>query len=701
MIRNVDLFSIASSGVNASNKLLQTTSNNIANVNTDGYVRERTVFSNSLLEGVGQGTTERVIDVFAQNQLRRDTTSVGELETFTQKTSMIDNLLASEANSISTGLSKFFASVQTAADDPTNLASRESVLGEAEALLRRMGTVSEYMESIEDELNLEFDSQVKQANSLIANIGELNKAILKNQNTAQGEPSGLLNQRDKAINELAEMMAIEVRTNANGTKGVNLSSGESLVLENGGFNLLELTSGPDTTEKQLELGFNIQNGVPQASVQITEDKLGGSLGGLFRFRNEVLGAAQRDVGQMAVAMADAVNTQNKLGMDLDMQLGGSIFTLPEVPGIGYPDNSDTTLELSAQFTEGKGNQVTDADYQIAVNSVDASGNPVSITLTMLNSDGTPKSLDSSGNPVTSGPITVNTAGNTALPGGIEVSFDSAGGYAADDLFLVQPTKTIAADITLATNRPEDFAFAAPVRAQADSSNLGDATVKSVAINDTETGQTPATTAFDGAGGLTATPDAVYSAPVQIVFTSASEFAVYDGINAAPIATVTGVTDYNNLLEQASATAGWPFPAGSDYPGYDISLEGLPVAGDSFAISYNTDGINDNTNARKLAELQQASLVQLSSNSTNQQRTLHDSFSSLIGRVGEKSANAEISLQAAEAMKEQSQNWFESVSGVSLDEEAANLIRYQQSYAAAARILSTAQELFDTILSAAR
>jgi flagellar hook-associated protein 1 FlgK len=63
--------------------------------------------------------------------------------------------------------------------------------------------------------------------------------------------------------------------------------------------------------------------------------------------------------------------------------------------------------------------------------------------------------------------------------------------------------------------------------------------------------------------------------------------------------------------------------------------------------------------------------------------------------------ASVSLASAEAMKVQSQNWFESVSGVSLDEEAANLIKYQQSYAAAARILSTAQELFNTILQSAR
>ena len=78
----VDLFSLATSGVNASSKLLQTTSNNIANVNTPGYVRERTELVNSDVFGVEIGNTERIINVFAQNQLRRDITSVGELEAF-------------------------------------------------------------------------------------------------------------------------------------------------------------------------------------------------------------------------------------------------------------------------------------------------------------------------------------------------------------------------------------------------------------------------------------------------------------------------------------------------------------------------------------------------------------------------------------------------------------------------------------------
>ncbi|MEG3766908.1 flagellar hook-associated protein FlgK [Alteromonas sp. 14N.309.X.WAT.G.H12] len=705
MIRT-DLFNIAKSGVNASSQLLNTTSNNIANVNTDGYVREQTVFKSNTLGGVGQGTTERVISTFAQNQLRRDITSVGELETYVEKTSSLDNILASEANSIADGLSQFFASMQTAADDPTNLASREAVLGEATGLVSRMQTLSEFMEAKEDELNLQFTSEVQRANSLIKSIGDLNSAVMTAKGGSDNEPSVLLNQRDKAINELAELMSIEVRENQYGSAVVNLSSGESLVLEDGSFNLFELGNDADLTFKELQLTTDFEN-KDNTSLNIAEDSLGGTLGGLFRFRDEMLGPAQRDIGQMALAMADAVNTQNHLGMDLDLQLGGDIFALPTFSGLNY-EGTPNDLPVAARVTPGEAAQLTDADYKVTIESVDGTNFPTSVTLTLLNSDGTPKQ-DAQGNNVEYTGISVG-AGFNELPGGIEIEFDSVASYDAGNEFLIQPTKFAASDLALATQRPEDLAFASPLRADPDAGNLGDATVSTVHISNTvvDSSLGADASAFDGAGGIhdaSSAPGGTVGAPAQIVFTSSSDFEVLD--NAGNLITqVSGVTDYENLLSQAKASGSspaWPaaFSALDDYPGYDLSLSGVPVAGDSFNISYNTNGVADNANALDLAQLQKEGMVQLSSDSANQLRTFHDAYSSLVGRIGESSATAQISLDAAEAMKVQSENWFDSTSGVSLDEEAANLVRYQQTYAAAARILTTAQELFDTILAAAR
>ncbi|NMH59673.1 flagellar hook-associated protein FlgK [Alteromonas ponticola] len=710
MVRPVDMFNIAKSGINASSTLLQTTSKNIANVNTEGYVRERTTFEGGIVGGVGEPTTERVIDVFAQNQLRRDITKVGEFEVYQQKASAIDNLLASDANSIAQGLSAFFGSLQTAADDPSNLSSRELVLAQGRDVLRRFGTVSDFLEQKEKEVNLEFTSMVNRANDLIKNIGELNNAI----QVAGGdfgsarEPTTLMNQRDKSIEELAELMAIEVSDSKSepGSVNINLKTGESLILDDGSFNLIEISTDADLGRKQLQLSTEFSGDKKDTKINLGETSLGGQIGGLFRYRDEILAPTQRDIGQMALAFADAVNSQNKLGMDLDFQLGGDIFNLPEFVGVNYPGTPDG-LPVTGRVTPGSGELVTDADYKVTVTSV-SGGVPDEVRLELLNADGTPK-LDASGSPVIYPGISVG-AGFSELPAGLEIDFEATGGYSVGNEFLFQPAKYAAADIELATDRPQDLAFASPIRVQPDSDNLGTATVKQVTVTNTTVDPSlgDEASAFDGSGGIhgvAGSPSATVGAPAEIQFTSPTDYRVLDSAGNV-ITNVSGITDYDNLLSQAEAsgaTPPWPasFSALDDYPGYDLSLAGSPRAGDSFALSYNTNGVNDNTNALEMINLQDEKLVQVSSDASNEPRTLFDAFSSVVGNVGEKAASADISLEAAEAMKSQSQEWFDSVSGVSLDEEAANLVRFQQSYAAAARILTTAQQMFDTILSAAR
>ena len=678
---SVDLFSLATSGVNASGKLLQTTSNNIANVNTPGYVRERTELNNSQVFGVEIGNTERVINIFAQNQLRRDITAVGELEAFSSKTSAIDTLLAGDANSISKGMSEYFSALQTAADDPTNLASREQVLGKAESLFQRMRTLSDYMIEKEEELNLEFTSLVNRANTLIGNIGDLNRNIvIANGNSTSDQPSALLNERDKAVDELSSIIGINVKESQsqNGAITINLTSGESLVLEDGAFNLFEVNTDADLSLKQLTLETNFGSQTKgDASLRVQESDLGGALGGLFKYRNEVLGPTMRDVGQLSVAFADSMNQQNKLGMDLDGQLGSNIFDIPTFRGLAYEDTNGDYV-VTAQITEGMGSQLTDADYKVEVTAVSA-GVPSEIEITLLNADGTPKK-DGSGNDVVFSNFAVSSGFNE-LPGGIEVDFSGTSSYTVGNEFLIQPTKTIASKVDFSTTRPKDLAFATPIRGKADNTNLGDANVVNVSVNNTEVG----TSAFDGAGGL------LNTAPAQIRFTAADSYDVIDGTGSV-VASVSGISDLNNLIGQAGIT-----PA----PGFDISLDGVPRAGDSFSIEYNTDGFNDNSNALNLAALQNENLVQVSSEATNTRRTFQDAYASMVGRIGEDASMAKVSLASAEAMQVQSENWFQSVSGVSLDEEAANLIKYQQSYAAAARILTTAQELFNTILQSAR
>lgn len=709
--RSADLLSIARSGVDASNQLLTTTGHNIANVNTEGYVRERTTFVSQLTGGVGQGTTERILSTFAQNQLRRDTTLESHYQEYWNKTAVVDNLFASEANSISKSMSRFFSAVQTATDDPTSIAARQLVLGEAKSMVGQIANMTGFLRTKEEELNLEIQSNIDKVNSLVKSIADLNGAIRVSQaNNRHDEPGTLKNERDKAILELASLMSIETRVSPNddGAVLVGLTSGESLVMQNGSFSVFTINNSADLNYKSLQLN---SNGKP-TTLNLKETNMGGTIGGLFRYRDEILESSRRELGQLALAVTETLNTQNRLGMDFDQQLGTAIFALPKFTGLNYKGNSPGT-EITGRITQGQASQITSADYRVTFDAVTAGVPPtVDITVAMLNPNGTAVT-DVNGVPITqsySG-LTAQNGTFNKIMGGIEIEFNSGASYAVGDQFLFQPTKNTADKITVSMTRPEDLAFASPLRVEADITNLGDVELVSTKVPNTTVDNSfanSAASAFNGAGGIHgpgAAPGGGVGAPAKIVFTAVDEYQVLDS-GGNLITTVSGTTDFSNMLAQAAVSGAappWPaaFSALDNYPGYDISLQGVPKAGDSFNISYNTDGLNDNRNGLIMADLQNVDSMLLNNSGAGNAVSFHEAYANIVSDVGQKSASADISLKAAHALKSQSKDWFDSISGVSLDEEAANLVRYQQSYSAAARLLGTAQDLFNTILGIVR
>jgi flagellar hook-associated protein 1 FlgK len=709
---NTSLLNIARSGVDASNQLLRTAGHNIANVNTEGFVRERTSFDSQATGGVGRGSTERVLNTFAQNQLRRDTTLLSEFENYHDKTSVLDNVFASEANSISKSMSRFFSSVQTATDDPTSISARQLVLGEAESLIGQIGTVSGFLREKEEELNIEVAANINKVNSLIESIGELNNAIRVNQSNNQfDEPGTLKNQRDNAVLELASLLSIETRVDPNDTGGllVNLSSGESLVLQDGSLNLFEVNNGADLNYKSLQL----QSTGKPTTLNLRETNLGGAIGGLFRYRDEVLESSRRELGQVAIAVTESLNTQNRLGMDFDQQLGTNIFALPDVLGLEHPDNVGVNSTVLGRIRPGAAGEVTSADYLVTINSVAAGAPPtLNVDVAAVNPDGSPV-LDVNGNPVVQNypAITAQAGTFTSVIGGLELEFGAGAGYTPGDRYVLQPTKDTADRIEVAMTRPEDLALASPLQVEGNLNNLGDARVISTQVTNTFIDNTFAdgrASGFNDAGdvhGPGASPAAGIGAPAEIRFTAENAYEVRDSAGTV-ITTVTGVTDFSNMLAQAAtsgATPPWPaaFSALDDYPGYDFSIQGVPKAGDTFSIGYNTDGLNDNRNGLDLSTLQNQNIMQLNNSGSGEPVSFHEAYANIISDIGQKSSSADISRQAAEALKSQSKDWFDSVSGVSLDEEAANLVRFQQSYSASARLIGTAQDLFNTILGIVR
>lgn len=235
-----------------------------------------------------------------------------------------------------------------------------------------------------------------------------------------------------------------------------------------------------------------------------------------------------------------------------------------------------------------------------------------------------------------------------------LSFEIGGTPAVGDRFALRPTADAAAGLRVALTDPARIAAASPLQASADPANLGSARAGQAQVTN------PA--AFAGFAGST------------IEFIDAGQYTI-DG--NGPYAWTPGSAI-------ADAGAGW-----------SLTLEGTPAPGDTFNLAPTPPRSTDNGNARVLGGLDQRGIL----DGGNQSLTV--GLTQLTARVGTDARHAKLGHEAQAAIHAQVTAERESVSGVNLDEEAADLMRYQQAYQAAAQIIATADTMFQTLLSAVR
>jgi flagellar hook-associated protein 1 FlgK len=233
-----------------------------------------------------------------------------------------------------------------------------------------------------------------------------------------------------------------------------------------------------------------------------------------------------------------------------------------------------------------------------------------------------------------------------------LSIVASGTPAANDRFLVEPTSTAASGIDVAINDPNRIAAASRIRPSADLTNLGQGRVVSLAV-------------LDAANPALATP-----------------------------ATIQFLTPTSFSLNGGPAQAYTP-GANIDANGWRLVLDGVPRAGDTFRVGPNTASSSDNTNMRAWAALDDARLLGGGANSLN------DAIGAQTTRIGSAARESSFSLDSQKAIDEALVQQRESLSGVNLDEEAADLLRFQQAYQAAAQVISIADNVFQTFLAAVR
>ncbi|MGN6512751.1 MAG: flagellar hook-associated protein FlgK [Lysobacteraceae bacterium] len=250
-------------------------------------------------------------------------------------------------------------------------------------------------------------------------------------------------------------------------------------------------------------------------------------------------------------------------------------------------------------------------------------------------------------------VAMSGAGTAASPFLVNgVAIVVGGAASAGDRFDLSPTTGAASTLKLALTGPNTIAAAGPLQVAAAGANTGGARVASSQVTDAA--------AFASFSGAT------------IDFLDSNTYTI-DG--AGPYA----------------YTAGTPITAG----GWSLSLDGTPAAGDSFTLARTPPRSADNANARALAALDQAGVLDGGTTS------ITSGITQLTAQVGGDARHAQLSLQAQQAIHDQIDAERESVSGVNLDEEAANMLRYQQAYQAAAQVMSTANTVFQTLLAAVR
>ncbi|WP_282115419.1 flagellar hook-associated protein FlgK [Pseudoalteromonas arctica] len=664
-----NLLNIASSGVRASSELLQTTSKNIANVNTVGYVRERTEFTTMVDNQVGRGETYRLLNEFAQSQLNRDTSNKSFFDQFITEANRVDTIFSEESNNLSTGINSLFNNVQEALNQPSSTVARSLVMTDAQSLIDQMDRLSGIVLDQKSIVNEQLEIFSDEANSLIQSISTLNQNIAAvNGTNNAADASSTYNERDKAIRDLSELIDIETLDGPNGEKLVFMGTGEAVVMQNGAFNLFSMTGDPDPNFKEFTLDVNGGKAVP---LEVDVSKLKGKIGGLLAFRDDILVPAQNQIGQMGLAIADAFNEQNKLGMDATGQLGGNIFNIPTVGAYAYQANTGTA-GMTATVEPGKGSELPASDFIITY-----TGNANEVSIQPIDNKGDPLGQPSLAD-ISSGVIDSSTI-TSGESFGLQVNVSGAG--VEGDQFQIKLNSDSASSITLATGRAEDLALASPIRTANSIDNTGTATISA--------GEVTSVTS----GGFTSTPGLTNGEITLVKTGNANEYQITDNSGTN---TFTITPPAKGMLSQAGA----PF----DTYGFDFDIEGTPATGDTFTLEFNEGGFDDNRNGLKLADLQNGELVRLNVETTataDNHKTFNQAYSGLVSDVGVVTGQAITSGAAFDALAQQSEAWYESLSGVNLDEEAANLLRFQQSYSASAQVLAAAQEIFDTLLNAAR
>ncbi len=669
-----NILSTANSALIAARAGLATAGHNIANSKTPGYNRQLVI--QAAIAGqnegggfIGKGTqiiaVKRSYNEYLGEQLRSINTVKGQLDSHYAEISRINNLLADPSSGLSPVLQDFFKSVQALTGNASQNPSRQGVLATAESLASRFQRMNGQVQEMRTAVNEQITVGVSNINSYAEQIAKLNEAIGIARGSSNGqEPNDLLDQRDYLVSELSKEIKVSIIEEGD-NYNIFVGNGQPMVL--GGKASKLATVASPTDDRQLQVGYVAGGG---NVIPLTEASLpGGKLGGLFEFRSKTLDSAQNALGRIAVGLAATFNDQHRLGQDQTGAMGGDFF-FEARPAVNANRYNTGTAAVDATIDDVS--KLTTSNYNFGR---DANGN---YFVTRLSDNAT---------------IYSNAAPPAAPIDGINFNI-TAGAMANGDYFLVKPTINGAASFNVLVKDQANIASAVPIATKYDMTNAGTGAISAGSIDKnflpamvtppvtlTYVANVPATTPPTGTlNNSAAFPGTGFPFEVKVTSLNGTSTIYPPG---TPIPYQQGST-----ITFGASLAGPP----ADVGGISVQISGVPANGDKFTVSANPNAPSDNRNMALLAALQSANTL------ANGTTSYQGAFGQLVSQVGNKTHELKVTKAAEDNLLSQVTQTQQSESGVNLDEEATNLVYYQQTYNAAAKLMQTVKEMFDVLTS---
>lgn len=642
-----NILSIGTSALNAAQVGLSTTGHNIANASTPGYSRQVMVQSAAQAQNfgygyIGQGTeiaaVTRVYNEILAKQAIDSQASSASINIYSSNLSNVENMLADANAGLNPAMNDFFSSVQTLSSNPSDNATRQTLLSYTQSLMNRFHSTNNRINELRDNVNTQLTSSVSSVNAYAREIAKLNDVIEKAVSSSSSQPNDLLDQRDQLVLEMSKQIKTTIVPQGQGSYNIFVGNGLPLVIGTT-TNTLLTTSSP-TEPGRLEVAYQSKT---KTTVLGIDSLPGGAIGGILQFRAESLDSAQNELGQLAVTLAGTFNAQHAQGLDKNGNPGGLLFTVAD-PAVSASSYNTGSAVIQSKIVDSR--LVTSSDYRLQYDGTN-------YTITKL-SDMTAQSF-------------------TSLPQTVDgVSFTQASGTLnAGDYYLIKPTQNAANTINLAITDANKLAFGGPATsAVANVANTGTGAISTPVADSTYTGS-PLT------------------APLNITYATGLPNTLTLAPSTHPVTvTVGSVTTTYPPGAPITYSSGATISVG----GLSFTVSGAPANGDQFSISPNTTNApGDNRNGLLLAALQKQGTL------NNSKTSYSDALSQIVNTVGNKARELKVTGAAEAKVLEQATAAVQAESGVNLDEEATNLLRYQQAYQAAGKMMQIASQLFDVLL----